>query len=247
MIYIQSDTDRTLPHHFDAACAMYGAIDSAMKYRLTPFEEVAEGNWDSLIRTNLFVGSVEFMREVFKRIGLDDVRLPMNSDREHEIITLGEAHERVAKGEKIFIKPIEIKLFTGLVLDGMIYASLANLPQDTKVMAYKPFDKKILSEWRIYVHNKKIVDARNYSGDFMIIPIKSWLDKKITSLDNFPCAYTIDVGLLESNGFDFEDSTYNVEPILIEFNDLWALGNYGMPNDLYLQLLQDRYFEIVKK
>lgn len=26
MIYIQSDDERSLPHHFDAACAMYGAI-----------------------------------------------------------------------------------------------------------------------------------------------------------------------------------------------------------------------------
>lgn len=25
-----------------------------------------------------------------------------------------------------------------------------------------------------------------------------------------------------------------------------SIGNYGMPNDLYLRLLKDRYFEIVK-
>lgn len=43
----------------------------------------------------------------------------MNSNRESELITLGEAHERVSKGETLFIKPTELKLFTGLVLDGM--------------------------------------------------------------------------------------------------------------------------------
>jgi hypothetical protein len=38
-----------------------------------------------------------------------------------------------------------------------------------------------------------------------------------------------------------------MENVIIEYNDMWAIGNYGMPNDLYLQLLKDRYFEIVKK
>ena len=29
MVYIQSDKERKLPHHFDAACALYGALDSS--------------------------------------------------------------------------------------------------------------------------------------------------------------------------------------------------------------------------
>ena len=234
MVYIQANKEKTLPHHFDCACALYGAMDNAMDYRLVTFEEVESGKFDTLIKTNLFVGSVEFMREVFKRIGKNDVRLPMNSDRPHEVITLKEAHERVGKGEKIFIKPIEIKLFTGLVLDGFIYSCLADLPQDTKVMAYKPFESKMLSEWRFYVHNKKIVDARNYSGDFLNIPNYLHAYDFIKSNKDFPCAYTIDIGSLS-----------NDESVIIEFNDMWAIGNYGMPNDLYLNLLKDRYFEIV--
>ena len=143
MVYIQSNKEKTLPHHFDCACALYGAIDSAMDYKLVTFEEVESGKFDLLIKNNLFVGSVEFMREVFKRIGKNDVRLPMNSDRPHEVITLQEAHNRVGKGEKLFIKPVEIKLFTGLVLDGMQYSCLKGLPDDTKVMAYEPFKHKI--------------------------------------------------------------------------------------------------------
>jgi len=236
MIYIQSNKEKTLPHHFDCACALYGAIDSAMDYRLVTFEEVESGKFDLLIKNNLFVGSVEFMREVFKRIGKNDIRLPLNSDRPHEIITLEEARSRVKKGEKLFIKPIEIKVFTGLVLDGFDYTCLRGFPDDFKVMAYKPFESKILSEWRLYVHNKKIVDARNYSGDFLNIP--NYLDAYdfIKSNNDFPCAYTIDIGSLS-----------NDKSVIIEFNDMWAIGNYGMPNDLYLQLLKDRYFEIVKK
>ncbi len=66
MVYIQSDNDRKLPHHFDAACALFGAIDSGVDYRLTTFEEVQSGKFDSLIKKNLFVGSTEFMLDHMK-------------------------------------------------------------------------------------------------------------------------------------------------------------------------------------
>lgn len=238
MVYIQSTSDRYRVHNFDAACAMFGTIESALTYRLTSFEEVQSGKFDSLIKRNLFVGSTEFMREVFKRIGLENVRLPENSNRISSIITLSEAHKIFAEGNRIFIKPLEIKLFTGLVLDGMRYSCLNGLPDDTKVLAYEPFEDAIESEWRIYVHNNKMVDARNYSGDFTIIPYWEYV-KDIININksNFPVSYTIDIGIL---------SNKLKENVVIEYNDMWAIGNYGIPNDIYLRLLRDRYFEIVR-
>lgn len=246
MVYIQSNKEKTLPHHFDCACALYGAMDSAMDYKLVTFEEVESGKFDLLIRNHLFVGSVEFMREVFKRIGKTDVRLPMNSDRPHEVITLGEAHKRASNGEKLFIKPIEIKLFTGLVLDGFEYTSLKGLPDDTKVMAYEPFKEKILSEWRIYIHKGKIVDSRNYSGSVTENINYGWVNNRLSILEfeNFPIAYTMDVAILDSL---MSTSPLYERQVVVEYNHFFAIGNYGMPNDLYLQLLKDCYFEIVKQ
>lgn len=236
MIYIQSNFDKTLAHHFDCSCALYGAIESGLEYRLVTFDEVSNGKFDMLIKSNLFIGSTEFMREVFKRVGLNDVRLPVNSNRVSEIITLDEAHKRVLNGERIFIKPIEIKLFSGLILDGMTYTCLNNISGDTKVMAYKPFGSKIITEWRLYIHNNKIVDSRNYSGDFKLSPNYDYVIEVVRdNANSFPCAYTVDVAVLESG-----------ENVVVEFNDMWAIGNYGIPNDIYLNLLRDRYFQIIK-
>ena len=235
MIYIQSNTERTLAHHFDCSCALYGAIDSAKDYRLTSFMEVESGKFDMLIKKNLFVGSVEFMREVFKRAGLSDVRLPMNSNRDCKIITLGDAHKIIENGSKLFIKPIEIKLFTGLVLDGMQYSCLSNLPTETMVMAYEPFKSKIISEWRLYIHNDKLIDSRNYSGEFIVSPNYEYALTVIANNKGiFPCAYTIDIAVLESG-----------ENVVVEFNDMWAIGNYGIQNYIYLRALKDRYFQII--
>ncbi len=236
MIYIQSNYERTLPDHFDAACALFGAIESGLDYRLTSIEEITSGKFDSLIRSRLFVGSVEFMQEVFKRIGISNVGVPCNSKRNSEIITLKEARDRVAKGEKLFIKPIKIKLFTGLVLDGMQHSCLKDLSTDTQIMAYKPVESPIDSEWRIYIQNDKMLDARHYSGDFTINPNYDYVLEIIKNNKNkFPCAYTIDVGILESG-----------ENVVIEYNDMWAIGNYGINNRVYLSALKERYFEIIK-
>lgn len=237
MIYIQSDSDKKMPHHFDCACALYGTIESALDYMLITMEEVSSGKFDNLIRRNLFVGSVEFMTEVFKRIGISNVRLPENSNRESSIITLKEAHQRVSLGEKLFVKPLEIKLFTGLVLDGMTYTCLKNLPDETMLISYSPFESKIESEWRIYVHNHKMIDSRNYSGEFKISPDYNYIEGVILSnKDRFPQSYVIDIGILK-----------NEKNVVIEYNDMWAIGNYGIPNDIYLRMLKDRYFEIIKQ
>ena len=235
MIYIQSDDDRRLPIGFDFASAMYGAIETGLDFRLTSFEEVNSGKFDSLIKRNLFVGSTEFMNSVFDRVGIEDVKLPRNSNRECRIITLKEAREIAKNGNKIFIKPLQIKLFTGLVLDQMEYSSLSKIPEETEVMCYDVFESVISSEWRVYVHRNNAIDSRNYSGDFRISPDYSYVNDIIKeNSKDFPIAYTIDIGILESG-----------ENVVIEYNDMWAIGNYGLPNDLYLRLLKDRYFQII--
>lgn len=246
MILIQSDSDRKLPHHFDAACAMYGAIENCEQYRLTSFEEIVSGKLDMILRMNAscVVGSTEFMREVFKHVGKENIRLPRNSNRPSEIITLTEAHQRVATGEKLFIKPLDAKEYgiSGLVLDGAKYTILNDVPGETMFYAYQPFTKKLVSEWRIYVHNHKMIDARNYSGDFCEMFNRTYANYVINqNKSDFPVAYTMDIGIFEE-----EDGVQVPENVVIEFNDMWAIGNYGIPNDLYLRLLKDRYSEILR-
>lgn len=236
MIYIQSDSDRIRPHHFDCASAMYGAIETGQDYRLTTYAEVASGMFDSLLRNNLFVGSVEFMRLVYYRMGIDDVRLPANSNREHYTSSLGEIKRQTKLGKKAFIKPYDIKLFTGFVIDQMQHSSIQDIPDDTQIMVYDVFKYPIESEWRCYVHYNKVKYVGNYSGDLYVNINGAYLESVIKeNSSNFPCAYTIDIGIL-TNG----------ENVVVEFNDMWAIGNYGVPNDLYLRMLKDRYFQVVR-
>lgn len=236
MVYIQSN-ENGLPHHFDCACAMYGAMDLGLDFKLVQYSDVESGKFDQLIKKHLFVGSVEFMKSVFNRVGKTNVRLPENSNRVHTVQRLGDVKKAAKDGQKMFIKPFDIKLFTGFVIDEMQYTSIAGIPDEIEVMVYEPFSSPIKSEWRCYVHINKVVDIRNYSGDIYETPIKDYLDYIVSkNSGNFPNTYTIDVGILE----------WQKEHVVIEYNDMWAIGNYGIPNDLYVRMLRERYFDIIR-
>jgi hypothetical protein len=237
MVYIQSNAERTLPHHFDCAAAMYGATDNGHDCRLTSIEEVVSGKFDRLVRSSLFVGSTAFMEEVFRRSGSGTPGVPRNSNRVSEVLTLARARERASSGDKIFVKPLAVKQFTGFVLDDMVYPFLDDLDPETLVRVYDPFPSRIMSEWRVYVHRHDIIDSRNYAGDFTLSPDYSYVRSVVEdNRSEFPVAYTLDVGVLEGG-----------VNVVVEFNDMWAIGNYGIPNDLYHRLLRDRYFEIVSR
>lgn len=239
MIYIQKNKDG-MPHHFDCACALYGAQDLALDYKLVTMEEVQEGKWDNLIRQRLFVGSVEFMTEVFKRVGIEQPRLPLNNLREEKRMLMSEFQYE----KPVFIKPTQIKLFTGTVIDEYNYQQYKHHYPDAEIIVQEVIPD-IVSEWRVYVFRDKIVDIKQYSGelvtdlDGMYNYVWKLLQEKDEKLPGFPSTFTVDMAVYRKLG-KFRQKT------CIEFNDMWAIGNYGVNNDLYVRMLKERYFDIIK-
>lgn len=173
------------------------------------------------------------MNEVFKRI--NKVVTSMKPSQNFITIKITDAIDRVENGQKLFIKPEQIKLFSGMVFDNMCINILKEFPDNTEVYVSLPFESKILSEWRFYIRDKNIIDARNYSGDFTIVPNFKLANDLVKNNDKFPISYTMDIAILENN-----------KNVIIEYNDMWAIGNYGMDNSDYYKLLRLRYFEIIK-
>ena len=233
MIYIQSDSERKLPHNFDAACVLYGAIENAEDVRLTSIDEILSGKFDSLIRNRLMAGSVDFMQAVFNRAGII-VPSIHTLNQNYTETSLSEVRSKIQSGEEWFIKPLSAKLFTGMVFNATTISQLKASADDMKVLISKPFESRILNEVRCYVHNNVIVDARNYAGDFRITHDWSWADRMVKDMKDAPIAYTMDIAAFE-----------NGENTIVEFNDMWAIGNYGIDNSTYFQLLKARYFEIM--
>lgn len=241
MIYIQKNSDG-IPYHFDCACAMYGTIELGLDYRLVTFEEVQTGKLDNLIRSHLFVGSVEFMTEVFKRVGIEQPRLPLNNFRSFEEMKLKDFVFETPK----FIKPKSIKEFTGFVVDDYSKNMLNTLDGDTDIIVQDVI-KGIVCECRCYIFRNKVVDIRQYSGDVFTdhLIISNFLENELKRFDtsNFPETFVADVAEYMPEYKGGKPTSYNT---IIEFNDMWAIGNYGVPNDLYVRMLKDRYFDIIK-
>ena len=233
MIYIQKKDNEDVPHHFDCACAMYGAMDLGLDYILVSFEEVKNGKFDSLVKNNLFVGSVEFMTEVFNRVGIEQPRLPINNLRPYEEMKLKDFKYEYP----VFIKPKSIKAFTGFVVDDYSKSMLNTLDKELDIIIQQVIN--LDSEWRFYVFRNKIVDIRHYSGRMdinLIGAVNNFNKLDDSTFKNFPETFVMDIG------FYNDSDSYTI----IEFNDMWAIGNYGIPNDLYVRMLKDRYFDIIK-
>jgi hypothetical protein len=57
----------------------------------------------------------------------------------------------------------------------------------------------------------------------------------------------MDVGVcLNDDPYSTTPNSDKTKNVIIEFNDMYAIGNYGVPNDLYVRMLRTRYFEIIR-
>lgn len=233
MIILQFD-EEGLPFNGEVWCALDGCKQNGYKYISTTYD-----NLPSVFNKypkGIPIGTVEYMSLAFKLLGIKTPILPFNSNRESMVMTLKEAIDlRDTFNTNIFIKPKDmVKAFTGFVHEGYTYTCLKDINPDIEVLVYDPFPFPILTEWRSYIHNHHIIDIRNYSGDYFHIPNKDYIQSIVDlNKSTFPIAYSIDVGIL-SNG----------QHVVIEYNDFWALGNYGIPNWLYIKCLIDRWYEI---
>lgn len=192
---------------------------------------------------DVFYGNVGFIQTVLKKYGykvpalghVPDAMLPF-AGRTIELVTLKEAKKR-SETEKVFIKPVPEngKQFTGFVmsnssLDGLY---LVDYLRDEKELVLMSPTLNIVSEWRCFVHNGQIIDAKNYFGDFRTIPDYKIGDQCIEAWSDSPIAYSCDLGVTDEG-----------KTIVIECNDVMCLGLYGLWPTKAGRMIVDRWNEI---
>lgn len=133
-----------------------------------------------------------------------------------------------------FIKPLKgQKLFTGHVRGHMGYLlQTAHLSDEVEVLCSEIVN--FVTEWRGFVLNKELIGLKNYKGDFTRIPDSAVINQAIEEYISSPIAYAIDMAL------DDKDQT-----VLVEVNDAFALGSYGLDAVKYASMIEARWDEIV--
>lgn len=129
-----------------------------------------------------------------------------------------------------FVKPVKPKAFQAfLTSDENITDRLYNLNPDIEMYVSDIVNFK--SEWRVYVKLNKIVRVCHYSGNPLLFPNPVVVNAMVKGMIG-PCCYALDVGV-------FGDTT-----ALVEVNDFYAIGNYGLYPREYVEMLMLRWSQL---
>jgi hypothetical protein len=142
--------------------------------------------------------------------------------------------QREGAYEPMFIKPAtKIKAFTGFVVDDPKMISLWS-NNFTGRIQIQPVIDNIFSEYRCYISNNKIVGMKHYLGDPLLFPNAEFIRECKKKGDELNLhSYTLDFGVTEDN-----------ETLLIESNDGWAIGNYGLDPETYYLFVRNRWLQM---
>lgn len=135
----------------------------------------------------------------------------------------------------VFIKPqIGQKVFTGRVV-----ASIKDLVGIGLSMDYPVWMSEVVTfvrEWRCFILNGEVLDVRPYSGDYHVQYDPEVIDQAIQLWKNAPAAYCIDIGVTPDN-----------RTLIVEVNDGFSIGHYGLTPLKALKFQKTRWQEITSE
>jgi hypothetical protein len=216
----------------------YAAKDGAMieGIEVQNFEDSFEVTGDPY---NIIVGSVEESRKWLLDNGYDcpeQININIFKDflvRDSKIISFDDLQNQKYP---LFVKPAsQIKAFTGFTCKK--YDDYFWFSEEYRGDLIIQETVDIVSEYRAFVRKQDIIGLQYYSGDFLSFPDKDFIKKCLKfAVDNLSLhAFTLDFGVLS------DGST-----VLIEPNDGWAIGNYGLDSRDYYNFVRDRWLQITR-
>lgn len=133
-----------------------------------------------------------------------------------------------------FIKPkAGSKVFTGRVVNGTRDLIGIGLPFDYPIWISEVVE--FIAEWRCFVLDGQVLDVRPYTGDYHAHFDASVIDEAISCWKDAPIAYGLDIGV-----------TRDGRTLVVEVNDGYALGNYGLSPLNSINFHKARWKEMVK-
>lgn len=186
-------------------------------------------------REDVVVGGMLIMSHALSELGIT----PPNYDYPEELMDFTGRDIRIVKRndlkrEKlpVFIKPVEEKAAKGIIVrssgDISEYDSL-----DPETEIYCSEVVNFVSEWRCFVRYGKIIGLQFYYGDRSKHCDISVIEAAVRTYKDIPSACSLDFG-----------KTNDGKTLLIEMNDGFALGCYGLDDVLYAKFLTARWAEL---
>lgn len=231
-VYIQAD-QRGMPYNINSYSAMRGF--EQMGFETVLFSEPEE--LEEVSKTNIIVGGVGRIKTFLedKGIVIEDIDYPEELRAFYKRkIWASTVKELLTQKHTppVFVKPKIGKLFSGFTyftdrdLIGRVTPS-----QNVEIYCSEIIN--IQEEWRCFIRYGKILDIRRYSGDIGLSYDFNLVKHMVEQYAKAPNAYALDIGVTDKG-----------DTIIVEVNDGYSLGSYGLDPLLYAKLLSARWAEM---
>ena len=201
------------------------------------------GDFSSLPLTlgDVVVGGISLAHRAFEILGiavpaLDSVPVSLTpfAGRSVWSSSLGEVRRTVQGGGTVFAKPVpsRYKLFVGtafLTVRDLI--ETADLADEEPVICADVLPFR--SEYRCFVTDGDLLGVRHYKGDPLVFPDPVMIRHILSAHVGAPAGYALDVGI-----------TQDGQTCVVEVNDGYASGAYGLPPTLYARVIEARWKEL---
>lgn len=133
----------------------------------------------------------------------------------------------------VFIKPVEEKIAPGIVINTWndLEREYGLLDPQTELYCSEPVD--FVSEWRCFLIYGQIAGIQFYCGEQNAVYDRAVIDAAVKAYSNMPAGCALDFGVSDDG-----------RTLLIEMNDGYSLGTYGLEPTLYAKLLAARWAEL---
>lgn len=250
-VYLKTKFDNEMkmeiPHSVNIANAMYGFRD--MGAEIIPYHNIDE-IYDRVNREDIVLDYIGQCNSIFSKFGVEPSipDYPKVMDKflgrkvwKDTINSISRSEEKWSAG--YFVKPVRSKAFTGKIISSISdLVGCGNYSEDYDVLVSEPLD--ICAEWRCFIIYDEIVDVRpygllldrsrksyRYHYDFKVLD--SMMEAFI-SWEKRPTACSLDICV-----------TKDGQTLLVEINDAYALGCYGLASIFYAKLISARWSQLL--
>ena len=236
-----------IPHSINMAAAMYGFHE--MGAEIIPYHLI-DDIYDSVEREDIVLDYIDQCNAIFDKFRVNPA-LPDYPDALKQFMgrkVWRDTINSIASDEKkwsagYFVKPVKDKAFTGKIISNISdLIGCGSYSEDYEVIVSEPID--IVAEWRCFIRYDEILDARPY-GSISRIDYQGYMygydSKKLKEMleafknwEDRPMGCSLDIC-----------KTREGRTLLVEINDAYALGFYGLPSVLYAKMISARWSQLL--
>jgi ATP-grasp domain, R2K clade family 3 len=200
-------------------------------------DEIIDNDPESLI-----VGGIGNVRKRLKQVGIesssDELDYPKELEKYLGRKVWASTIEEIFNDDQhwnIFIKPKkETKKFVGKVIkEYKDFIGLVDKDNPTEIWCSEIVNFK--TEWRCFIRYGEILDIRQYKGAWDSKLDLGVIKNAVEDFKSSPASYALDFGIDENNIMK-----------LVEVNDGYSLGAYGISATNYAKFLSARWAELTK-